>query len=75
MLEGSSVGAKPPGISAPDPPAKRPPIAGGLFARRLPAAGYQMPRTFHHRPPIPSQITMLTTLMMKPLFHQSPIST
>ena len=36
---------------------------------------YQIPRTFHHNPPMPIQMMMLITLMIAPSFHQAPIST
>ena len=36
---------------------------------------YHSPRTFHQAPPIPIQITMLTTLIKNPIFHHAPMAT
>ena len=41
----------------------------------MPVVFYQSPIIFHHILPMPSQITRLTVVMMKPIFHHSPCVT
>ena len=36
---------------------------------------YHNPNNFHHNPPMPTHITIFTTLIKNPSFHQVPIST
>jgi len=45
-----------------------------LAAAQLPAL-HHSPSAFHHTPPIPNQIAMLTTLTTAPNLHQSAIVT
>lgn len=50
-------------------------IGAEEVARLLIPNNHQYPNTFHHTPPIPSQMKMFTTLTMTPSLHQSVTST
>ena len=50
-------------------------LGGSSPVRSQLPAFHHSPSAFHHTPPIPNQIAMLTTLITAPNLHQSPIVT